>query len=44
VAYEDYQKGIIINRQWMITHFLDVDNAGGCNVKVVEATLKKYVL
>lgn len=43
-AYEDNQKGFTINRQWMKIHFLDVDNAGGCNVKVVEYLLEKYPL
>ena len=41
-AFNDNEKGITINKQWMKNNFLDIDNAGGCNIKVVEAIIKKY--
>ena len=41
-AFDDHQKGIIINKQWMKNNFLEIDNAGGCNIKVVEAIIQKY--
>lgn len=41
-AYEDFKKGIIINKSWLQTHFMEIDNAGGCNIKVIESLLKKF--
>jgi hypothetical protein len=41
-AFDDHQKGITINKQWMKNNFLEIDNAGGCNIKVIEAIIQKY--
>lgn len=41
-AHTDYKKGITINKQWLVNNFMEVDNAGGCNIKVLQAVLLKY--
>lgn len=42
VAIKDFRNNIDINTQWMKENFLEVDNAGGCNIKVLQSILKVY--